>query len=252
MSRIDLQNVSIEFPIYNANSRSLKKRFIRLATGGTVVKDANHRVMVRALNDLSLTFEHGDRIGVIGHNGAGKSTLLKLLAGIYEPTAGRLRVQGKVTPLLDLMTGVESEYTGYENIFLRGTLLGLSKDEITQQIEEIAQFTGLGDYLYMPTRTYSAGMMVRLAFAISVSVNPEILLIDEIFGAGDSDFMEKAQQKMIGLLNQSSIVIMANHSESLVKEFCNKCLLLESGQVKYYGQVDEALKLYHIPVANEI
>lgn len=245
MSRIDLQNVSIDFPIYNANSRSLKNRFIRMATGGTVVKDANQRITVHALKNVSLTIDHGDRVGIIGHNGAGKSTLLKLLAGIYEPTLGNLRILGKITPLLSLTVGVEAEYTGYENIYLRGTLLGLTKAEINRQIDEIAEFTGLGDYLHMPTRTYSAGMMVRLAFAISVSVNPEILLIDEIFGAGDSDFMEKAKKRMVDLLNQSSIVIMANHATSLIKEFCNKCLLLEGGEIKYYGSVDEALKLYH-------
>lgn len=245
MARIVLKKVSVEFPVYNANARSLKKKFIRMATGGSVVKDANQRIMVEALKEVSLSFEHGDRIGIIGHNGAGKSTLLKLLAGIYEPTHGNLLLEGKVTPLFDIMVGVEGEYTGYENIFLRGTLLGLSKEEISKQINEIAEFTGLGDYLYMPTRTYSNGMMVRLAFAISVSVQPEILLIDEIFGAGDSDFMHKAKQKMVSLLNQSSIVVMANHSDDLIKEFCNKCLLLEKGQIKYFGQVDEALKQYH-------
>lgn len=245
MARIVLKKISIEFPIYNVNARSIKKNFIRMATGGSVVKDANQRVMVEALNEISLSFEHGDRVGIIGHNGAGKSTLLKLLAGIYEPTQGDLLVEGKVTPLFDLMVGIETEYTGYENIFLRGTLLGLSKEEINRQIDEIAEFTGLGDYLFMPTRTYSNGMMVRLAFAISVSIHPEILLIDEIFGAGDTDFMQKAQKKMAGLLNQSSIVIMANHSEDLIKEFCNKCLLLDKGQIKYFGSIDEALKQYH-------
>ena len=196
MARIVLKKISVEFPVYNANARSLKKKFIRIATGGSVVKDANHRIMVEALKEISISFEHGDRVGIIGHNGAGKSTLLKLLAGIYEPTQGNLLLEGKVTPLFDIMVGVEGEYTGYENIFLRGALLGLAKEEISCQINEIAEFTGLGDYLHMPTRTYSNGMMVRLAFAISVSIRPEILLIDEIFGAGDSDFMQKAQKKM--------------------------------------------------------
>lgn len=252
MARIDLRRIVVEFPIYNINSRSFKKRFIRLATGGSVIKDTNQRVMVKALNDISLTFDHGDRIGIIGHNGAGKSTLLKLLAGIYEPTHGDIRIQGNVTPLLDLMLGIESEYTGYENIFLRGTLLGLSRKEIKEQTEEIIKFTGLGDYLYMPTRTYSTGMLVRLAFAISVSIQPDILLIDEIFGAGDALFMEKAQQKMISLLNQSSIVIMANHSNSMIKEFCNKALLLEAGQVKYLGSVEEAFERYKAPKSSSI
>lgn len=245
MARIDLRNVSVEFPIYNISVRSFKKDFLRLATGGMVIANANNHVVVNALNDVSLTFQHGDRVGLIGHNGAGKSTMLRLLAGIYEPTHGDIRVQGNVSPMLDMMQGVEAEFTGYENIYLRGTILGLSKKEIQSLVGEIAELTGLGDYLAMPTRTYSSGMMVRLAFAITASIRPEILLIDEIFGAGDADFMERARKKMISLLDQSSIVIMANHSDETIKEFCNKALLMEGGRLKFWGPVEEALAIYH-------
>ncbi len=245
MARIDLRKVSVEFPIYNVNARSFKKKFLRLATGGAVVKDANQHIVVNALKDITLTLKHGDRLGLIGHNGAGKSTMLRLLAGVYEPTSGDLRTDGHVSPMLDIMHGIETEFTGYENIMQRGTLLGLSRAEIKAQIQEIAELTGLGDYLSMPMRTYSSGMMVRLAFSISASIKPDILLIDEIFNAGDADFLEKARGRMIHLLNQSSIVVMATHSDDLITEFCNKVLLLEGGQIKYLGDPGEALRLYH-------
>lgn len=203
MAEINIHNVFIEFPVYNVNARSLKNQFLHLATGGSVVQDARHHVMINALNDISLTIEHGDRVGLVGHNGAGKSTFLRLLANIYEPTRGEIHVNGQISPMLDLMQGIESELSGYENIFIRGALLGLKKSQIRKQTEEISELTGLGDYLYMPTRTYSSGMLLRLAFAITVSIKPDILLIDEIFGAGDAEFKEKAQEKMISLLDKS-------------------------------------------------
>jgi ABC-type polysaccharide/polyol phosphate transport system ATPase subunit len=245
MARIDLRNVSVEFPVYNVNARSFKKRFIRLATGGRIVENANQHVVVRALNEISLTFQHGDRVGIIGHNGSGKSTLLRLLATIYEPSHGDMKIQGHISPMLDLTHGIEGEFSGYENIVQRGTLMGLNHDQISKQTQQIADLTGLGDYLSMPIRTYSSGMMVRLAFAISASIKPEILLIDEIFGAGDANFMEIARKKMIELLDQSSIVVMASHSDELLTEFCNKALLLEGGRIKYFGEIKTALHNYH-------
>jgi ABC-type polysaccharide/polyol phosphate transport system ATPase subunit len=244
MAKVDLQSVCVEFPVYNVNARSLKKNFLRLATGGRVVKDANEHVVVSALNDINLSLEHGDRVGLIGHNGSGKSTFLRLLAKIYEPTRGKIKIKGNVSPMLELSQGIQAEFTGYENITLRGTLLGLTRKQIKQQIDDIAELTGLGDYLSMPIRTYSSGMMVRLAFAISASIKPEVLLIDEIFGAGDASFMQKAQQKMVELLDQSSIVVMATHSEPLIKEFCNKALLLQGGRVQFFGDVNTAIKIY--------
>lgn len=247
MAKIELRNVSVEFPLYNINARSLKKQFLRLTTGGTVSADANQHVVVNALDNVSLTFEHGDRVGLIGHNGAGKSTLLRLLANIYEPTRGEMYVNGHISTMLDVMQGIESEFTGYENITMRGIIHGLSRKEIDSKIQKIAEFTGLGDFLAMPTRTYSSGMMVRLAFAISTSIQPEILLVDEVFGTGDAEFMEKARQKMVSLLDQSNIVVLASHSDNLLKEFCNKGLLLEGGRVKFFGPTDTALELYRNP-----
>lgn len=245
MAKIELHDVSVEFPIYNLSARSFKKNFIRMATGASVIKNEAQQVIVKALNNINLNIYDGDRVGLIGHNGAGKSTLLKLLAGIYEPVSGHIYTEGKINSLINLMIGMESEHTGYENIYLRGTLLGLSRHEIEQQITEIMAFTGLGDYLHIPTRTYSQGMLLRLAFAISVSIKPEILLIDEIFGAGDAKFAKKAQNKMISLLKESNIVIMASHAENLIKDFCNKVVILEGGHIKFFGNTHEALSLYH-------
>jgi ABC-type polysaccharide/polyol phosphate transport system ATPase subunit len=244
MAQIDLRSVYVEFPVYNVNARSFKKHFMRIATGGAVMEDANKHIIVSALRDINITFEHGDRIGLIGHNGAGKSTLLRLLAGIYEPTRGDLRIDGHISSLLDIMQGIEGEFTGYENIIMRGTLLGLSRKEINAKVKEISEFTGLGDYLSMPIRTYSAGMKVRLAFAVSAAISPDILLIDEVLSVGDANFIEKAENKMISLLDQSSIVIMANHSDESIKRFCNKALLLDGGVIKYFGDVHEAHRLY--------
>src|SRR5262249_55489917 len=161
-------------PIYNVSARSFKKNFLRVATGGNVSQDASDTVVVRSLSDINLSLEHGDRVGLIGHNGSGKSTLLRLLATIYEPTGGDMFVDGNVSAMLDLMSGIESEFTGYENIIMRGATLGLSMKQIREKTAQIVEFTGLGDYLHMPVRTYSSGMMVRLAFAISTSINPDI------------------------------------------------------------------------------
>ncbi len=244
MAIIDIRNVSVEFPIYNLSSRSFKKRFIRMATGGAVVKDANQHVVVKALKDISLTARDGDRIGLIGHNGSGKSTFLRLLSKIYEPTTGDIHIDGNISSLLDITQGIEAEFTGYENIITRGTVLGLSRKQIEERVQDIADFSGLGDYLSMPIRTYSSGMRVRLAFAISTAIKPDILLIDEVFGAGDANFMDKARERMVSLLQQSSIVVMATHSDELIREFCNKALLLESGHIKFYGDVEEAMELY--------
>ncbi len=245
MANIELRHVSVEFPVYNLSARSFKKHFLRLATGGAVSRDTSQHVIVRSLNNVSLSIQHGDRVGLIGHNGAGKSTLLRLLAKIYEPTQGMLEINGKISPMLDLMQGIELELSGHENISTRGLIMGLTKQEINRQKDEIAALTGLGDYLHLPIRTYSSGMMVRLAFAIATCIQPEILLIDEIFGAGDADFMQKARDRMVSLLNQSSIVVIASHANEIIREFCNKVLLMEGGAIKYFGPVEEGMNLYH-------
>ncbi len=245
MATIELRNVTIEFPIYNVSSRMFKKRFLRLATGGRVLHDINQHVVVRSLSDVSLSIKDGDRIALIGHNGSGKSTMLRLLAKIYEPNHGQIKIEGRISAMLDLIQGLEPESSGRDNIFMRGIVLGLSRKEIKRQTNEIAELTGLGDFLNMPVRTYSSGMLARLAFAILTSVEPEILLIDEVFGTGDTAFIKKAQERMSSLLTQSNIVVMASHSEDIIRQFCNRALVLEGGCVKYIGAVDEAFQYYN-------
>jgi ABC-2 type transport system ATP-binding protein len=168
-----------------------------------------------------------------------------LLSQIYEPTAGIVNITGKISPLLNLTHGIEMELTGMDNAILRGTILGLTREQMVDKAEEIASFSGLGDYFHMPIRTYSSGMMMRLAFAISTCIKPDILLIDEVFGTGDADFREKAQARMSSLLEQSSIVVIANHSDGLVKQICNKGLLLEGGRLKAFGPINEVIDAYH-------
>lgn len=245
MASITLDSVNVDFPIYNINARSLKKRFFRLTTGGVLNNESHKCVVVKALDNISFHLEHGDRVGLIGHNGAGKSTLLRVLARIYEPSQGQIHIEGKISPLLDVMLGINPESTGYENIVLRGLLHGLNRKEITAKIDEIAAFTELGDYLSVPIRTYSSGMQLRLAFAVATSINPEILVIDEVVGTGDASFIEKAQKRLSNLIEQSSIVILASHANSVIQKICNKAILMDGGRVKYFGSVERAIEIYN-------
>ncbi|BBB15041.1 ABC transporter related protein [Candidatus Rickettsiella viridis] len=246
MAVIQLDSVSVNFPIYNLNTRSLKKKFLRLSTGG-FLNTEEKVVVVKALDKVTFKLNHGDRVGLIGHNGAGKSTLLRVLAGIYEPIQGRFRSEGKVSSLLNIMLGINHESSGYENIMVRGLLLGLTRKEIRIKLNEIAEFTELGDYLFAPVRTYSAGMQLRLAFAVATCIKPDILLMDEMIEVGDANFVKKAQQRLGEFINKSSILVLASHSNETIKRLCNKVVLLEKGCVKYFGPVEEGFEKYNQP-----
>lgn len=237
MTQIDINNLTVEFPIYELHTRSLKRQLVRISTGGKLSNE-NSIITVKALDDISLCMQQGDRIGLVGHNGAGKSTLLKVISKIYEPSYGSINIQGKVSALHDITLGMNHESTGYENIVMRGILAGLKRKEIKQKIEEIAAFTELGDYLSMPVRTYSSGMSLRLAFAIATSIEPDILVLDEVVGTGDSAFLEKAQQRMNQMIEKANIVLLASHSPAIIQQFCNKVLALEAGKVAYFGDID--------------
>ncbi|WP_222932291.1 ABC transporter ATP-binding protein [Allochromatium humboldtianum] len=246
MASITLENVSVSFPVYSASTRSLKNRLIQSATGGQIRADTvSQRIsVVQALQDINITLEDGDRLGLIGHNGAGKTTLLRVLGGIYEPNSGRVEVQGSTVPLFDIALGMNQESTGYENIVLRGLFLGLSRKKIHAMMDEIAEFTELGDFLDLPIRTYSAGMQMRLAFAVSTSVVPDILLLDEGIGAGDASFLHKARERLERFTERVSIIVLSSHSEDLVRSMCSKSLLMEHGRVVFAGPTDEALERY--------
>jgi homopolymeric O-antigen transport system ATP-binding protein len=247
MASIVCHNVSVEFPIYGASSRSLKKTLMRMSTGGAIDRDPGDRLIVKALDGLTFELSHGDRVGLIGHNGAGKTTLLRVLSGIYEPIRGEINVNGVVSPLLDVALGVDPEATGYENIVLRGIVLGMRRDQIRKSLADIADFTELGDYLHMPVRTYSSGMMLRLAFAVSTTIKPEILLLDELIGVGDSGFLTKAETRMNNLIMSSSILVLSSHALDLVRRICNKAILLEHGTIKMMGDVEEVIRAYTQP-----
>jgi ABC-type polysaccharide/polyol phosphate transport system ATPase subunit len=240
---ISLEGISVEFPIYSTTGRSLKKRLLRVSTGGRISNETG-RIVVHALNDVSLKFDHGDRVGLVGHNGAGKTTLLRVLAGVYEPTAGVIRSEGRITPLFDVSLGIDVEATGTENIYLRGALLGLTRRELDKKRDEIATFTELGDYMSAPVRTYSAGMSMRLAFAISTSIVPEILLMDENIAAGDAHFIHKAERRLNEIVERSGIMVLASHSEDLIERLCNRAVWMDAGMVRAVGRPQEILTAY--------
>ncbi len=243
MTNLELDNVSLSYPIYGANARSFKATLINLATGGRLNRD-NGNIEVEALKNVSFKLEKGDRLALVGHNGAGKSTLLKVLAKIYEPTAGIVNVRGEINCLFDIMMGMEQELNGYENIMLRGLILGLSKTEIRKITPLIEEFSELGDFMKMPIKSYSSGMKVRLAFGIITNVFSEILLIDEIVNVGDAKFFEKARASMTRLVSQADFMVLSTHDTEIIKQFCNKALWLEKGVVKCFGTIESVLKAY--------
>jgi ABC-2 type transport system ATP-binding protein/lipopolysaccharide transport system ATP-binding protein len=244
MSFLHLQDVSVEFPIYQANSRSLKKLLLASSTRGNLGRDAKDRINVRALSRVSFEVSEGERLGLIGLNGAGKTTLLKVLAGVYEPTSGSFTSSGRVSSLLDMNVGFNFDATGRENIILRGMYLGIHPREMRERSAEVAEFTELGDYLDMPVRTYSAGMMIRLGFAASTCVPPDILIMDEWLTAGDAKFLEKAQRRVESFVRTSSILVLASHSLELVAQWCTRGLLLHQGRNVMVGSVEEVVAAY--------
>ncbi|MDA8491672.1 ABC transporter ATP-binding protein [Kluyvera sp. Awk 3] len=246
---IELNNVAVEFPVFDAKSRSFKSQVANLTRGVISSQKESKTVTVKSLDGLSFSLAEGDKLGLIGNNGAGKSTLLKLLAGIYEPTAGRIVRKGKIVPLLDIALGMDDDSTGYQNIKLRGLLLGMSNQEIEAKIDEIATFTELGDYLDLPIRVYSTGMRVRLAFAVSTSVDPDVLLLDEIIGTGDASFLNKAKKRFEELQERAKVVVLSSHDNSVILRTCNKVLWLEGGKPKLLGDPEIVLAKYMESVA---
>jgi ABC-type polysaccharide/polyol phosphate transport system ATPase subunit len=230
------------------SSRSLRKlAYNRL--GGNIQKTTSKHVCVRALDNVSFSLQEGDRLGLIGHNGAGKTTLLNVLSGIYLPHIGRVETIGKVTPLFNVSLGLDIDETGYENIFTIGMYYGLSKQAIHAKKDEIIEFSELGDYIYLPARTYSSGMLLRLSFAIVTSLDPDILIMDEGIGVGDASFAKRAAEKLQQFYNKIGIIIIASHSDDLIKRMCNKALLLEHGKMIKLGSVDEVMDVYHARLA---
>lgn len=243
MVSIDTYNACVDFPIFDAKSRSMKKAFLG-AAGGTIGRNQNNVVVVEALRDINLHLREGDRVGLVGHNGAGKSTLLRLLSGIYEPTRGSADIRGRVAPVFDLGVGMDPEISGYENIIIRGLFLGQTRKQMKAKMEEIADFTELGEYLSMPLRTYSTGMRIRLALGVVTSIEPEILLLDEGIGAVDAAFMAKARDRLQALVERSGILVFASHSNDFLAQLCNTALWVDHGQIRDAGLVPDIVESY--------
>jgi lipopolysaccharide transport system ATP-binding protein len=231
MSFITAKDLVIEFPIYGSHSRSLKNASLKIATGGRLATDASDQVVIRAIDQISFDWHEGDRIGLVGHNGCGKTTLLRAIVGVYEPVDGSLTVKGTIASMLSITLGMETEFSGYDNIFMRCTVLGLRTAEIRQLVDEIIEFSELGDYIYMPMRSYSSGMAMRLAFAISTSIKADIIIMDEWLSVGDADFAMKAERRLKEVVDKAKILVIATHSQTLVDMICNRVVKLEHGRV---------------------
>jgi lipopolysaccharide transport system ATP-binding protein len=230
MAHIIAKDLVVEFPIYQGAQRSMRKTFLKAATGGKLA-GTDSRVTVRAVDGSTFTINDGERIGLLGHNGSGKTTLLRALSGVYEPASGILDMAGSVTSLLDIGQGFDFDSSGIENITLRAITMGISPKRIKPHIDEICDFSGLGDYLKLPVRTYSSGMMMRLAFAISTAVGADILLMDEWLSVGDEDFRERAAERLTHLINRAAIVVIASHDTALLARTCTRILHVEHGKI---------------------
>jgi ABC-type polysaccharide/polyol phosphate transport system ATPase subunit len=245
VSWISVENVTLDFPALAHRKRGPTFQELKgQTTGGAFRINHQGEVYVRALDDISLVLEPGDRLALLGHNGAGKTTLLRTMAGIYPPTHGRVHIDGRVIPLLNLNFGLDLEATGLDNILVRGLYLGMSRAEIKSKLIDIASFSDLGEFLNFPMRTYSAGMRARLAFAIATNIEADILLLDEGLVTGDASFLQKASKKFEHFASQSNILVLASHSNKTLRELCNKGLLLEQGRVKAFGPLEEVINIY--------
>lgn len=235
---IDVQNVSMDFYTRDEKIDNLKEFIIRL------IKGKAEKKAVRVLDDVSFQVKKGESIGLIGHNGAGKSTLLKLVAEIIEPTQGKIKVNGKVAPLLNLGAGFDFESTAKENVYLNGAILGYSRKEIAKKYEEIVEFAELRDYMHVPLKNFSSGMVARLGFAIAIDVEPDILLVDEILSVGDENFRLKCSKKVKELREKGVTFVIVSHNMQQVKSLCQKAIWIENSKVKAYGEVNEVVEKY--------
>lgn len=246
MASIIIRDMSILFPIYHSESRSLKK-VVAAAASRRVGEDKKHRLVVEALRDVSFTLRTGDRLGFVGANGAGKTTLLRALAGIYEPVQGSIVIDGKVTSLLDPSQGMNLELTGRENIRLRGLFDRLTQKQIAQFEDDVAEFAELGQFLDLPVRMYSSGMVVRLSFGMATAIKPQILLMDEWLMAGDATFMSKAKQRLETMVSGAELLVISSHSAHIIMQWCNRVIWMDRGRIKADGTPEEVLSAYLPP-----
>lgn len=242
-AHIEVAGLNLNFPLYHASGRSLKKVLFSTVTG-RMGSDAKHRIVVEALRDISFSVHSGERIGLVGPNGAGKTTLLRTLAGIYEPVDGHVSVRGRLNALLDPSLGMNADLTGRENIMLRGLYSGLDRTAIQQLAEDVGEFAELGEFLDLPVRIYSAGMIVRLGFAMATAIRPQVLLMDEWILAGDAAFWDKAALRLEGMVRGAEILVLSSHNHYVVADWCTRVLWLEQGRIREDGPAEEVLEHY--------
>ncbi len=245
MARIELNEIGLTFRVRRHVRMTLKQFLV----GQMFRRSRNPIKKVHALSGVNLRVERGDRIGVIGHNGAGKSTLLKLLAGVYRPTHGTMVVEGKISSLFELSLGFEPDATGWENIAYRSYLQGETPRSMKDKRDAIAEFSELGDFLNTPVRYYSAGMLVRLAFSIATAIDPEVLLVDEVLGAGDLAFLQKAQQRLRDMVDRAHLMVMVSHDLVALPKNCNRAIWMDHGRMIREGPIDEVIAEYKATVA---
>jgi lipopolysaccharide transport system ATP-binding protein len=252
MASIDVSSLSVDFPIYHGSSRSLKRSLFAAASGalgsgrpsGRLGEDRQHRVVVQALRDISFTLRSGDRLGLVGSNGAGKTTLLRALAGIYEPAVGEVRIAGRMGVLLDTNQGMNPDLTGRENIMLRGLHMGMTKPQIAALEADVREFANLAEFMDLPVRFYSSGMVVRLGFAMATAMRPQVLLMDEWFLAGDADFIVRAQARMENMVRGAEILVLSSHVHAVVQQWCTRVIWLDQGRILRDGPAEPVLAAY--------
>ncbi len=235
---LDVSHVSMRFNLSSEKVDNLKEYIVKS------MKKEIHRDEFWALKDVSFTLRPGDRLGILGLNGAGKSTLLKVIAGVFKPTKGKVTKKGIMAPMLELGAGFDPQYTGEENIYLYGSVLGLSKDFLKSKYDEIVEFSELGNFIHVPLKNYSSGMKARLGFSIVTQVKPDILILDEVLAVGDAKFRAKSEAKIMEMFDQGVTVLFVSHSLAQVQRLCNKAILLEHGQIISAGEIDEVSKIY--------
>ncbi len=235
---IKLENITMEFNLHKEKLDSVKEYFIKL------VKRDIKRDSFKALDDVSFTVNKGDRVGVLGLNGAGKSTLMKVIAGVFEPTSGRVSKEGVIAPMIELGAGFDNQYTGAENIYLYGAVLGHSRKYMEQRFEEIVEFSELKEFIDVPLKNYSSGMRARLGFSIATMVKPDILILDEVLSVGDAKFKKKSEEKLKSMMDENTTVIFVSHNLGQLRRICNKAMILEKGRMIAYGDIEEVAAKY--------
>ena len=236
---VKVEHVSMEFKITKDKIDTLKEYVIR-----TIKRNKKEKEKIRVLDDISFEVYKGDKLGILGFNGAGKSTLLKILAGIYEPTYGKITINGKVAPLLELSAGFDKNYTGKNNIYLNGAFLSMDKEFLDEKFDEIVEFSELGEFINYPVKNYSSGMRAKLGFSIATLIQPDILIVDEILSVGDIKFRKKSSEKINELMAEGVTVLLVSHSIGQIRKICDKCIWIDNGKIVMEGPADEVCDAY--------